>query len=295
MRASLVLLKLPPSWPKRILGNSAIPWQGKPPDCHFHWFFISVGSPSPTSKIQHWLKLLAFKTCPNCIGRSWISSTERPERQLHSWTAMFTTEHFRRPSLHETISHLCLEKTRHARFLPYEFMPVESVQVKCQFLVKTSQHLNFFFFFGRLRIGEPEHLRMRGRNVWTRKKNAVPPDVALERRTKRVIPGFRPVRSLLDAVGPSLLSATDLASWYGIEGEICRPLNHMRQIPRLLTAPNRSCQFNIRIRWLIYSRKKSFYLSYGKHRSRRLQSVRTRPAKGNTHLFHLEFQNKYKS
>ena len=29
---------------------------------------------------------------------------------------------------------------------------------------------------GRLRIGEPEHLRMRGRNVCTRKKNAVPPD-----------------------------------------------------------------------------------------------------------------------
>ena len=49
----------------------------------------------------------------------------------------------------------------------------------------------------------------------------------LERRTKRIIPGFRPVRSLLDAVGPSLLSATDLASRYGIEGEICRPLNHI--------------------------------------------------------------------
>ena len=106
---------------------------------------------------------------------------------------------------------------------------------------------------------------------------------ALERRTKRVIPGFRPVRSLLDAVGPSLLSATDLASRYGIEGEICRPLNHMWQIPRLLTAPNRPCQYNVRIRWLIYSREKSFYLSYGKHWSHRLQSVRMRPAKGNIH------------
>ena len=62
---------------------------------------------------------------------------------------------------------------------------------------------------------------------------------------KRVIPGFRPVRSLLDAVGPSLLSATDLASRYGIEGGICRPLNHMRQIPRLLTAPNRPCHYNL--------------------------------------------------
>ena len=106
---------------------------------------------------------------------------------------------------------------------------------------------------------------------------------ALERRTKRVIPGFRPVRSLLDAVGPSLLSATDLASRYGIEGEICRPLNHMWQIPRLLTAPNRPCQYSVGIRWLIYSREKSFYLSYGKHWSRRLQSVRMRPPKGNIH------------
>ena len=87
----------------------------------------------------------------------------------------------------------------------------------------------------------------------------------LERRTKRVIPGSRPVRSLLDAVGPSLLSATDLASRYGIEGGICRPLNHMRQIPRLLTAPNRPCQFNVRIRWLKYTREKSFYLTCGKH------------------------------
>ena len=32
------------------------------------------------------------------------------------------------------------------------------------------------FFFGRLGIEEPEHLRMRWRNVWTREKNAVPPD-----------------------------------------------------------------------------------------------------------------------
>ena len=106
---------------------------------------------------------------------------------------------------------------------------------------------------------------------------------ALERRTKRVIPGFRPVRSLLDAVGPSLLSATDLASRYGIEGEICRPLNHMWQIPRLLTAPNRPCQYSVRIRWLIYSKEKSFYLPYGKHWSRRLLSVRTRPDKSNIH------------
>ena len=87
MRASLVLLKLPPSWPKRILGNSAIPWQGKPPDFHFIDFLV---------------------------------------------------------------------KTSILIFYFYFYL--------------------FIYFFGRLRIGEPEHLRMRGRNVWTREKNAVPPD-----------------------------------------------------------------------------------------------------------------------
>ena len=46
---------------------------------------------------------------------------------------------------------------------------------------------------------------------------------------------------------------------------------------------NRPCQYSVRIRWLIYSREKSFYLSYGKHWSRRLQSVRMRPPKGNIH------------
>ena len=37
---SLVLLKLPRSCPKRILGNSAIPWQGKTPDFNFIGFFF---------------------------------------------------------------------------------------------------------------------------------------------------------------------------------------------------------------------------------------------------------------
>ena len=82
-------------------------------------------------------------------------------------------------------------------------------------------------FFGRLGIEEPEHLRMPDGMFEQERKTQYLQTPALERRTKRVIPGFRPVRSLLDAVGPSLLSATDLASRYGIEGEICRPLNHM--------------------------------------------------------------------
>ena len=38
-------------------------------------------------------------------------------------------------------------------------------------------------------------------------------------------------------------------SRYGIEGEICRPLNHMWQISLPLTAPDRPCLFNIHIWW----------------------------------------------
>ena len=163
------------------------------------------------------MKFLAFKTCANCIGRSW-----KQERRLHLWTAMFTTENFRRPSLHEAISPLCLEKTRDARLLRYVYACRINSFLKptlSQFLVKTS----ILILFGRLGKGEPEHLCMRWRNVWTWEKKAVPPDEALERRTKRVTPGFRPVRSLLDAVGPSLLPATEFASRYGIEGDMSAP------------------------------------------------------------------------
>ena len=76
------------------------------------------------SKIQQLLKFLAFKTCPNCIDRSWNSSTERPERQLHSCCeppCLQQSNFNRRPILHETISHLCLGKTRHARFLRFVY------------------------------------------------------------------------------------------------------------------------------------------------------------------------------
>ena len=125
--------------PKRILGNSAIPRQGKTPGCHFVDFFTSVGPPSPTSKVQHRLKFLAFKTCPNCIGRSWNSCIERPVRQLHSSTAMFATKHLRPPNLHEAISHHCLQKTRQTRTVPTsKFMPVQSTEmsISCK-----NQHL----------------------------------------------------------------------------------------------------------------------------------------------------------
>ena len=49
--------------------------------------------------------------------------------------------------------------------------------------------------------------------------------------------------------------------------------------------PPLSLQFNVRFRWLIYLRQKSFYLSYGKHCSRGIKSVRMRPAKGNIHNY----------
>ena len=168
-------------------------------------------------------------------------------------------------------------------------MPVESAKLKYQFLVKPASSFFLFFFFCFVfcflvgNVTESQTIYACADEMFEQeRKTQYLQTPALERRTKRVTPGFRPVRSLLDAVGPSPLSATDLASRYGIEGEICRPLNHMWQISRLLTAPNRPCQFKVRIRWHIYWREKSFSLSYGKHWSRRLHIVRTRPAKGNT-------------
>ena len=82
-----------------------------------------------------------------------------------------------------------------------------------------NQRVSFF-----ARLGTFTHVLTESLNK--REKRSTSRHPALERRTKRVTPGFRPVRSLLDAVGPSLLSATDLTSRCGIDGEICRPLNH---------------------------------------------------------------------
>ena len=107
---------------------------------------------------------------------------------------------------------------------PYvTFMPVD--KLKCQLLLKT----NILIFLVN-EVSESQKIRACADGMFEqakREKTQYLQTPALERRTKRVIPGFRPVRSLLDAVGPSLLSATDLASRYGIEREICRPLNHM--------------------------------------------------------------------
>ena len=82
-------------------------------------------------------------------------------------------------------------------------MPVQSTEMSIP--GKRASHL------AMVRIGAQEHLLMRLTDCLNKRESAVPPDVALVRRTKRNIPEFRPLRSLLDAVGPSLLCATDLA------------------------------------------------------------------------------------
>ena len=68
-------------------------------------------------------------------------------------------------------------------------------------------------------------------------KTTVPLDVVPERRTKRFPPRFRPVGRFCD------LRFRYLSSPTGREGEISRPLDHMRQIPfihsaRLLSGTN---------------------------------------------------------
>ena len=70
------------------------------------------------------------------------------------------------------------------------------------------------------------NLRMRKQNTKTR----VPLDVVPERRTKRFPPRFRPVGRLCELRFRYLSSLTDR------EGEISRPLDHMRQIPFINSA-----------------------------------------------------------
>ena len=70
------------------------------------------------------------------------------------------------------------------------------------------------------------NLRMRKQNT----KTTVPPDVVPERRTERFPPRFRPVGRFCE------LRFRYLSSPTGREGEISRPLDHMRQIPFIHSA-----------------------------------------------------------
>ena len=63
-----------------------------------------------------------------------------------------------------------------------------------------------------------------------RKMRTVPLDVVPERRTKRFPPRFRPVGRFCE------LRFRYLSSPTGREGEISRPLDHMRQIPFIHSA-----------------------------------------------------------
>ena len=70
------------------------------------------------------------------------------------------------------------------------------------------------------------NLRMRKQNT----KTTVPLDVVPERRTKRFPPRFRPVGRFCE------LRFRYLSSPTGREGEISRPLDHVRQIPFIHSA-----------------------------------------------------------
>ena len=70
------------------------------------------------------------------------------------------------------------------------------------------------------------NLRMRKQNT----KTAVPLEVVPERRTERFPPRFRPVGRFCE------MRFRNLSSPKGREGEISRPLDHMRQTPFIHSA-----------------------------------------------------------
>ena len=169
-------------------------------------------------------------------------------------------------------------------------MPVESTEMSIP--CKTQQLYLFFYFLFfillalKVCIGEPEHLhRMRWRIVWTREKNCSTSRHGAGASYQTSHPGIS-ARAI--ALGRSWPFA---AFCY----RPCLPVRHWGRdmsapkpyvtnpTPTHSSRPPLSLQFRVRFRWLIYSREKSFYLSYGRHWGHRLQSVRTRPAKGNVH------------
>ena len=129
----------------RKLGNSAPSMTRVKPRFSFHRFFISVGSASPTSKVQHRLKFFAFKSCPNCIGRSRNSCTERPERQLHSWIAMFTLNNKAILASQSARTHLSplSPGDQTPTLLTFTFMPVQSTEMSIP-----CKKNSIFFWYG---------------------------------------------------------------------------------------------------------------------------------------------------
>ena len=104
------------------------------------------GPPSPTSKIQHRLKFLTFKTCPlNCIGRSWNSSTERHKRDNFTREPLCLQQSIllRGPSL----TSFSRRQDTYGSYVT--LMPVESIEMSTSsFSVKTSIFLFCFFWYG---------------------------------------------------------------------------------------------------------------------------------------------------
>ena len=64
--------------------------------------------------------------------------------------------------------------------------------------------------------------------------------------------------------------------------------------PTHSSRPALPLQFSVRSQSLKYSREKSFYLTYGKHWSRRLQNARTRSVEGNTYMHKLYFISNFR-
>ena len=151
-------------------------------------------------------------------------------------------------------------------------------------------------------IGEPEHLhRMRWRIVWTREKHCSTSRHGSGASYRTSHPGIS-ARAI--AFGRSWPFA---AFCY----RPCFPVRHWGRdmsapkpyvtnpTPTHSSRPPLSLQFSVRFRWLIYSREKSFYLSYGRHGvtyykvyAHALLKVTYIHAQT---LFHVEFQNNYKS
>ena len=196
---------------------------------------------------------------------------------------MFTKrQHFRRPSLHETISHHCLQKTRQTRTVPTStFMPVQSTEmsIPCK-----NQHLLLVWYVSVRRACRTfahtltECLSKKEKCSTSRRGAGASYQTTHPGISARAIAFGRSWPFAAFCYRPCLL----VRHW-GRDMSAPKPYVTNPTPTHSSIRPPLSLQFNVRFRWLIYLREKSFYLSYGKHCSRGMQRVRTRLAKGNIH------------
>ena len=142
------------SCPKRILGNSAISWQGKTPDSHFTYFFYKGRATQSYQQNTASIEVFSFQKLPK-LYRLVLEFVYRSKGQRDSFTreppclqqSMLGVPVCMKPSL----TSVSRRPDTHGSYVT--FMRVESWTEMS--IAGKDQHVNFF---GRIGIGDPQNI-----------------------------------------------------------------------------------------------------------------------------------------